>query len=397
MMFWSFIGLEILEFCQFRKTCSLILIINIIMLCLIYIFDFRISDDNYSIIRIILLALLYLFISLTLGSSSLISQQAVINIYSNLHLFYDENVNENYNEAFSESGNDIKNNENTQNLKNIKNIITKEKNINNEVNDNNKEIIYNNNIKNHSYNINYYNNEMIENIEEIKNKSETKRNKEINILSNETIEKLEITENNSPSFEKNNILNKKQKMDKLSFWFVYLTTMMGYLSKYYIYKLLLYLFKVSEDYANYNDNSNLTLNDSNITNNTNDIIINNNITINNTIINGKINLMNTFKMSIDEKYIFLIICAIYIFFILLSIILYSIFKSCIFENKNSKKFKCNKYCCICKIFFKIVNYVFYIEKIEVKKQKIVNCVEKQLTIIALTYVRIVSALYVQTK
>ena len=126
------------------------------MLFLIYIFDFRISDENYSIIRIILLALLYLFISLTLGSSSLISQQAVINIYSNLHLFYDENVNENYNEAFSESGNDIKNNENTQNLKNI---ITKEKNINNEVNDNNKEIIYNNNIKNNSYNINYYNNE----------------------------------------------------------------------------------------------------------------------------------------------------------------------------------------------------------------------------------------------
>ena len=140
MMFWSFIGLEILESCQFRKTCSLLLISNIIMLCLIYIFDFRISEENYSIIRIILLAFLYLFISLTLGSSSLISQQAVINIYSNLNLFSDENVNENYSKVFSESGNDNKNNENTQNLKNI---ITKENNINKEVNDNSKEIIYN--------------------------------------------------------------------------------------------------------------------------------------------------------------------------------------------------------------------------------------------------------------
>ena len=158
-------------------------------------------------------------------------------------------------------------------------------------------------------------------------------------------------------------------MDKLSFWLVYLTTMMGYLSKYYIYKLLIYLFKVSEDYTKYNGNSDLANNSNNITNNTNDIIINNNITINNTIINGKINLINAFKMRIDEKYIFLILCAIYIFFILLSIILYSIFKFSIFENKNNKEFKYNKYCCICKIFFKIVNYVFYIEKIEVKNSK----------------------------
>jgi hypothetical protein len=97
------------------------------MLCLIYIFDFKIIDENYSIIRIILLALLYLFYSLTLGSSSLISQQAAINIYSNLNLFYDENINENYYERFSEFGNNNKNNENTKN---------KENNINNEVNDN---------------------------------------------------------------------------------------------------------------------------------------------------------------------------------------------------------------------------------------------------------------------
>ena len=76
-------------------------------------------------------------------------------------------------------------------------------------------------------------------------------------------------------------------------------------------------------------------------------------------------------MSINEKYIFLILCAIYIFLILLSIILYSIFKYCIFENKNSEKcnFKCNKYCCICKIFFKIVNCTFYLENIEVKNSK----------------------------
>jgi len=145
MMFWSFIGLEILDSCKFRITSSLLLILNIIMLCLIYIFDFRISDENYSIIRIILLALLYLLHSLTLGSSSLISQQAAINIYSNLNLFSDENINENYHEEFSESGNNNKNNENTKN---------KENNV-----DNSKEIIYNNNIKNHSYNFNYYNNE----------------------------------------------------------------------------------------------------------------------------------------------------------------------------------------------------------------------------------------------
>ena len=145
MMFWSFIGLEILDSCKFRITSSLLLILNIIMLCLIYIFDFRISDENYSIIRIILLAVLYLLHSLTLGSSSLISQQAAINIYSNLNLFSDENINENYHEEFSESGNNNKNNENTKN---------KENNV-----DNSKEIIYNNNIKNHSYNFNYYNNE----------------------------------------------------------------------------------------------------------------------------------------------------------------------------------------------------------------------------------------------
>jgi len=160
-------------------------------------------------------------------------------------------------------------------------------------------------------------------------------------------------------------------MDKLSFWFVYLTTMMGYLSKFYIYKLLLYLFKVSEDYTNYNDDeSDLIINNTNTINNTNDIITNNNITINNTIINETINLTNTFKMSIDEKYVFLILCAIYIILILLSIILYSIFKCYIFENKNSEKcnFKCNK-CCICKIFFKIINCVFYIENIEVKNSK----------------------------
>ena len=79
-------------------------------------------------------------------------------------------------------------------------------------------------------------------------------------------------------------------MDKQSFWFVYLTTMMSYLFKFYIYKLLCYLFKVSEDYTNYNDDeSDLIINNTNTINNTNDIIINNNITINNTIINETIN------------------------------------------------------------------------------------------------------------
>ena len=111
MMFWSFIGLEILESCKFRITSSLLLILNIIMLWLIFIFDFRISDENYSIIRIILLALLYLFIGLILVSSSLISQKAETNIYSNLNLFSVENANENYNEGLLESPNDSKINE----------------------------------------------------------------------------------------------------------------------------------------------------------------------------------------------------------------------------------------------------------------------------------------------
>ena len=137
VMFWSFIGLKLLETCKFRKTSFLFLVLNIIMLCLVYVFDFIISDENYSFIRIFLLALLYLFISLTLGSSSLISQQVVIDIYSNLKLC----------SCLYEERNGYDSSSYYENIE-----IIKEKNSFTEININNNEGIIIENNKNNIYN-----------------------------------------------------------------------------------------------------------------------------------------------------------------------------------------------------------------------------------------------------
>lgn len=330
--FWSFIGLNILETCRFRKTCSLFLILNIIMLCFIYIFDFRISDENYGIVRIILLGLLYLLICLILGSSSLISQKTVIDIYSNLgltlenfsnYLFRDKNKNDNNIES-SGSGIFIKSIENSQTLKN-------------KVKESNTNIIKNDELQN----------------------------------------KKDISTNKNSSLEKNDNTEKKIQNVNISFWFVYLTTMAAYISKFYIYKLLIYLFKDSEDNITYNIdsdtmfNTNSTITDVIINNNiSNSDIINDNNTVNDTLFNISINSNDYLEMKIEEKYIYLIICGIYILCIILSIILYTIFEYCIFEKRNNNaKSKNNNNCCVSKIFFKIFNCDFYIENIKVKNSK----------------------------
>ena len=357
VMFWSFIGLKILDTCKFRKSSMLFLVLNIIMACFIYIFDYRTSEENYSFVRIILLLIIYVLISFTVGSSSLISQQTLINIYSNLNLNLfictDSNKEEKVNNSgevrgyqHSESFNDLKfKNEANDNINNINTNI-------NEINDINNKKEININCKNE-------NNIIIENISNTENHhiEKIESNKDLKILEeNNNISCKNIKSNyiKKSSIQDKNAKNKRDKAE-VSFWLIFLTTLIGYLGKYYFYMLLVFLFKDSKD----NNISSIILDD---------IYTNN--TINNIIINQN-DYTKTFEMKINEKYLFLIIYGFYVLCIILSIIFYYIFKCCIFEeNKNYNQTKVSD---IWKTFFKIFNCHFYIEKTKVESKKKIGC------------------------
>lgn len=120
VMFWSFIGIKFLYSLGFTITNIIFMILNIIILSIIYIFDFQAFEDNYSIMKILLLACLCFFTCITLGGSSLISQQFLINLYAIFYSDTDENEIEDNNDEVNDL---IIYEENKENLNEIINEV----------------------------------------------------------------------------------------------------------------------------------------------------------------------------------------------------------------------------------------------------------------------------------
>ena len=335
--FWSFIGVICLDTCGFKKTTSIFLILNIIMFSIIYSFNFQSYDENYkySYIRIVIIFLLWLAIGFTLGSVTQLSQQILIKYYS---LFSDLcNLKDE-----KGKGKEKKDEEKEEMV--LYKLINKE-NENKEEEEKKEERKEEEEVEEEEDELDNFEKNKIEKI-----KKENIRN---DITKEEKIRNIKKIFNSKPPIfiyiNKNKNKNKKNSYN--SFWFISITIMLGYLTKYGI------LIPLSENKRK-NDEKYLPKNetDINIDNETNFI---------------KINFYN--------QKIFLIICCIYILCTIISIFLYWLFQKCIIINKKKEKEKeensCSDKLCIWKFFFEIINCLCYAESIKVKntKSKIYCC------------------------
>ena len=84
IMFWDFIGLLFNNYFQFTCTSIFFLLINLIILALIFRFDFLdldLTTHKYSFFQILYIALVYLFLWISVGSSALLSQEVYIDYF----------------------------------------------------------------------------------------------------------------------------------------------------------------------------------------------------------------------------------------------------------------------------------------------------------------------------
>ena len=84
IMFWDFIGLLFNNYFQFTCTSIFFLLANLIILALIFRFDFLnldLTTHKYSFFQILYIALLYLFLWISVGSSALLQQKVYIDYF----------------------------------------------------------------------------------------------------------------------------------------------------------------------------------------------------------------------------------------------------------------------------------------------------------------------------
>jgi len=333
-MFWNFVGLILIKGCGFRWTSIIFLFINILIGIAIYNFDFmdyNAGTNDYSFSKLIYLFFITSSYSFTVGCSSLLSQQKLI---ENLTILKEKKTKDQNKIKNKQKGNSIEMKENPENINFPDNTNYYDNTTYiNSLNDNgdNISIISNNSIKsNKSNNSNNQENndlqkrysEIINELKNLKNLAKGKdRNETILIMKNKTI--------------KQKVLRKKMKNEnpenELSFFaMLCITTFLGYLFKYIIINIWLSKLKYRYE-KNYNKND-----------------INYNNTSDNEVFD---------KIYTHDKNLFNNLLIIYYICILLSVLLYCLF-NCIFskvETSNKKK--------ICFIF-KIFGCVIYSEKIE---------------------------------
>ena len=378
MMFWSFVGIKCLKTCGFRKTSFAFHFFNSLMILFIYNFDFNKVNNNkkYGYARILMILLLWFFTGFTCGSTTLLSQQILINYYS--LIFSDEQK-----EIDIKEINEMKEEEEKNEEKENKEDKDEEYFINFE-----NKILNKLKEKTNQMNINY------ENIgrKDLKNllkqilKEEINKNKEDKSILMFTVKEIykKLAISNNQKFQRNTSNKLKTKFD--SYWIVAITTFVGYMIRYGI---SIFFSKIRDNNYEKNNEINNNKNYTNYTNFTDFFFHSNNET----------NETNYSDVAHDDKTLFLFIYIIYIFCIVISIILYTFFKCCIVLKKgkqiienvkntksinnegmisNQKKSKCellHEYFCIHKIFFEIFNCIFYIEtkKVDNSKCKIGCC------------------------
>ena len=314
VMFWSFIGIKFVYLLGYTITTISFLILNLIVFSIVYIFDFQAPEDNYDFIKIVSLAILCFFMCLTLGSSSLISQQILINLYA---IFYSDE-------------DEIQDNNN-----NIDDLIIDERNRIEYINEINNEI-------NNEIDESNENNQIIKNMEEAHSKGNIeKKNKDRGI--------------NNASNEKEKALN--------AFPLVCFTTVLAYFQKNNISISLLY---------HENENSNHT--EKNETNQT-DLIyfLQDNFT--NITNENQLYRYNERTMFLFFCAAYIICCIVsilvYKFFTCILLVKKEKIKK---RNPKSNYSKCFEICCIWKYFFEIFNCNLYIESTAVESEnKKGNC------------------------
>lgn len=83
-MFCDFIGLLFNNYFQFTCTSIFFLLINLIILALIFRFDFLdldLTTHKYSFFQILYITLVYLFLWISFGSSAILSQKVYIDYF----------------------------------------------------------------------------------------------------------------------------------------------------------------------------------------------------------------------------------------------------------------------------------------------------------------------------
>jgi len=322
IMFWSFIGDQYLDKWGFKLSCIYIMLANIFIISLVYFFDFQKFDNEtykYSYLRISSLFFLWLASWVALGSGTMISQKILPKYYS---IFKDNCCCIKKENKENENGNE----ENVE-----MNELSEPLSLNKTLENDNKE--------KHT---------LIEKIKQV--------NSRIDLLNKEKIDKIKeiyITEMNT-IWEKKYL--KKESYN--SFWFVSVTTMFGFLGKYFI-SIYISDFKKKND-EKYIQPKNETEENSNI----NQTIIMH-FLLNETIDNRTI---ITNQYNFNQK-LFLILYSIYILFTLLSIFFYWIFEVSILIKKKDDEEKNKKEKCTWECECKFINCLCYCERIPLKNGK----------------------------
>ena len=321
-MFWNFFGIIILKTLGFRITSFIFFIINIVIGFLIYNFDFmdyNSDTKDYSFPKLLYLSLITFLLSLTVGSSSLLSQQKLI---ENLSILKEKRIKDKNkiknkqkdtfiemkgileNNNFPNKSNDIIDSIGSLNNNGL-NFSINSNNSNNSTNSNNS-----NNQENDDLKKRY--SEIINELKNLKNMKKGKDKKE----TKEIIRNMTIMQNTL-----SRKMKKENPENELNFFiWLCITTFFGYLSKYIIINIWLSKLKYKYE-ENYNKNY---------------------INSNNTIHDEDFGKLYSHNKNLFNNALF-----IYYICILLSVLLYCAF-DCIFSRLKTTNTK--KICFIIKLF-----------------------------------------------
>ena len=319
MMFWTFIGIKCFPSLGFRKTTAVFLILNSLMIFLVYVVDFRNYDPiskKYSYSKIIVIFFLWLIMGFTLGSSTLLSQQALVNFYS-LMFKEDSSSNENIiQEEQLKKEEKIEEKEENED-KELKEIEMGE--LNDVEKDNSEDLDKTKNLKSFRQKLRQ------KLIKDVRWDKKFKINKILRIKA--SYKKIKDKKYSNPKIERKT--SKEIKKQFNSFWIVSIITLLGYLGKYGISIGFFNLKRKNDEKYFQNDNAT----DYNNTNHTN---INEFVfSLNNESITPIINESYYYIIDEYDKDLFFYICIIYFISISLSIGIYSIFKCCVITKKET--------------------------------------------------------------
>ena len=383
IMLMAFLGDILLKSKGFRISTLIFACLNILSMFLINNFsfeDYNHKNNSYSLFQILFLLLCWILLFIGVGASALLSQQIIIDS-NNKYDAYKKELNEKKKKKKEEWSKYFEKKENHQDESSEMKTVNSDKDQNNKIknegvdNDNinieNKDLIFNNindkknhenekqNIKEKSLKDMYI--DIHKDISDL-NKSERKKRLSKSslppsILPNDKNNKI-VVQKDVKKYEN----KKKINQNKLnSFFMICIITIIGYFLKYI---LNIFLLEEIEKYER-NDMPNLK----NIINEGNDKIkcgldynCFDNFFNDTNLTNSNNQLFNNLilRVRINDDYEFYILLIIYASSIILSIILYSIFICIFIKNEKNENEKVYKVCQIC-------GYLIYSEDRIIKK------------------------------